>query len=331
MFLMKKAISIMLLTFTLFSCGGGGESDNKESNSQDQSLIAKNYVSDILNIMQEHAITKYEVDWGNLEAEVNALAANAKNIKETYPAITKALELLNTNHSSLYSATGEILAHYSGIRCENSVVTKNPNINNIGYIKVDGFHSGDNSASISYASDIQFKIASQDSADLDGWIVDLRDNSGGNMYPMLAGIGPLLGDDNYGYAVDANENYSSWGYRNGSSFIDDDNVVTVEEPYYLLNPLPKIAVLSNRRIASSGEITLIAFKKVNNVRIFGTGTCGLSTGNASFTLSDGSYLNLTTVIITDREQVKYGGRVPVDQNESPSEVVNKAVEWLQSE
>jgi hypothetical protein len=329
MLLMKKAISLMLLTFTLFSCGGGGESESKETNLQDQSIIAKNYVSEILNLMQEHAITRYEVDWGNLEAEVNALAANAKNIKETYPAITKALELLNTNHSALFSASDEILAYYSGIKCEDPVVTKNPNINNIGYIKVDAFSLNDSPA-INYATNIQNKIASQDSADLDGWIVDLRDNTGGNMYPMLAGIGPLLGDDDYGYFVDANESYSSWGYKDGSSYNNGENIVTVEDPYYLLNPLPKIAILSNRRVASSGEITLIAFKKVNNTRVFGADTCGLSTGNVAFTLSDGSYLILTTVITADREQVKYGGRVEVDQKESPSDVVNKAVEWLQS-
>jgi len=36
--------------------------------------------------------------------------------------------------------------------------------------------------------------ASADRDDLIGWIVDLRGNGGGNMWPMLAGVGPVLGE-----------------------------------------------------------------------------------------------------------------------------------------
>ena len=35
-----------------------------------------------------------------------------------------------------------------------------------------------------------------------GWIVDLRGNGGGNMWPMLAGIGPILGEGIAGYFID---------------------------------------------------------------------------------------------------------------------------------
>ena len=322
-------ISIIFLSFTLSSCGGGG-SDNKESNSPESSQIAKDYLSEILQVMKEHTITRYDVDWGNLETEVSILSANAKSIKETYPAITKALKLLNTNHSSLYSASGDRLAYYSAIKCEYPTVTKNPLINNIGYISVDTFNSTDEIAMQNYATSLQKQIAHQDNADLIGWIVDLRVNAGGNMYPMIAGVGPLLGDNIHGYFIDANEKTESWGYEKGSSFIGGNIVVTVDEPYILLNPLPKIAVLSSQRLASSGEAVLISFKKKFNVKTFGTDSCGLSTANKAFTLSDGSMLVLTTGIMADSEQQKYGGRVPVDQQESPEEVLNKAIEWLQN-
>ena len=74
--------------------------------------------------------------------------------------------------------------------------------------------------------------------------MDLRDNGGGNMWPMIAGIGPLLGDGLYGHFVDADEQVVRWGYENGASYIEDMDVVTVDVPYSLLNPQPKIAVLS---------------------------------------------------------------------------------------
>ncbi len=80
------------------------------------------------------------------------------------------------------------------------------------------------------------KIAEQDSKNLLGWIVDLRWNSGGNMWPMIAGIGPLLGNGTYGYFIDENE--SSWGYQNGASVINGNPVVAISSPYKLLNPTP---------------------------------------------------------------------------------------------
>ena len=49
-----------------------------------------------------------------------------------------------------------------------------------------------------------------------------------------------------------------------------------------------------------------------------------------FKLSDGSELFLTTDIVADREQIKYGDSVPVDQVEDQSLVLNNAVTWLQN-
>ncbi len=47
---------------------------------------------------------------------------------------------------------------------------------------------------IAYATKLQGIIADLDKAHPAGWVVDLRGNVGGNMWPMLAGIGPVLGE-----------------------------------------------------------------------------------------------------------------------------------------
>ncbi len=325
---MTRIISIFLISFTLFSCGTDkGETRDKNSTEYQQ---AQNYVNEIVQIMKEHAITRDEVDWGNLESEVSAMAAKAYTIKETYAAVTKALELLGTSHSFLTTDSGQLLANYNRLVCSQTLQMNEPLIENIGYIRVDGYTTSSDSSDQEFATNIQKQISEQDSASLDGWVVDLRNNSGGNMWPMIAGLGPLLGDGVLGHFFDVNENIESWSYENGSSYLGENKVVTVEEPYTLLNPLPKIAVLSSRRAVSSGEATLIAFKKQYNVKSFGTDSCGLSTGNQAFVLSDGSMLYLTTTIMADREQVKYGNRVLVDQTVDASEVINKAIEWLQN-
>jgi hypothetical protein len=47
-----------------------------------------------------------------------------------------------------------------------------------------------------------------------GWIIDLRGNVGGNMWPMLAGAGPLLGGIDVGF-FDSGTSKETWFYRCG--------------------------------------------------------------------------------------------------------------------
>jgi Peptidase family S41 len=52
-----------------------------------------------------------------------------------------------------------------------------------------------------YAASAQHMIRELDELGIDGWIVDLRRNTGGNMWPMLAGAGPILGEGELGAFV----------------------------------------------------------------------------------------------------------------------------------
>ncbi|WP_374191873.1 hypothetical protein [Spirosoma foliorum] len=51
--------------------------------------------------------------------------------------------------------------------------------------------SGTGSAETSFTQAIQDQIKADDSDSIGGWLVDLRGNTGGNMWSMLAGIGPI--------------------------------------------------------------------------------------------------------------------------------------------
>ena len=63
---------------------------------------------------------------------------------------------------------------------------------------------------------------------------------------------------------------------------------------------PAVAVLVDNGVASSGEATFIAFRRRANTRSFGVATCGLSTANRGFVLSDGALLTLTVSVMADR-------------------------------
>ena len=112
-----------------------------------------------------------------------------------------------------------------------------------------------------YARQIQDAIAAADRDGLIGWIVDLRSNGGGNMWPMIAGLGPILGEGPLGYFIGPTGTETLWEYRNGASTSGGTTISTVSPPYVLKRQQPRVAVLSDVGVASSGEATLIAFRQ----------------------------------------------------------------------
>jgi hypothetical protein len=78
--------------------------------------------------------------------------------------------------------------------------------------------SGSGATAVAFADGIQNPIMAADRDDLAGWTVDLRGNGGGNLWPMLAGVGPVLGEGIVGYFVDPQGVESIWEYRNSVSF-----------------------------------------------------------------------------------------------------------------
>jgi hypothetical protein len=65
---------------------------------------------------------------------------------------------------------------------------------------------------------------------------------------------------------------------------------------------PKVAVLIDNAVVSSGEAIAISFIGRENTKSFGSATCGKSTGNVQYNLSYNRTLVLTTVFLADRNR-----------------------------
>ena len=204
----------------------------------------------------------------------------------------------------------------SGHRSKYTVVPTKTSVNvapighliddSYGYLKIEGFE-GDEALQKKLATDIQDVIASLDQGHLKGWIVDLRLNGGGNMHPMIAGLGPLLGNGDLGSFLGPNEN-PKWSYRDGSEIVGKETQVTIK-PYLLKNTNLPIAILISPMTASSGEATAISFIGAPHTTVIGTPSAGLTTGNTMETLSDGAAINLCECVEADRTGKKYGGSI----------------------
>ncbi|KAA9001378.1 hypothetical protein FJU30_09190 [Affinibrenneria salicis] len=171
----------------------------------------------------------------------------------------------------------------------------------IVYVKVPGILGRDRESALVLAKGMAAGIARHASQAEKGWVVDLRGNVGGNMWPMLAGLHSLLGPGAVGGFRDRTGKVSPWiipraGVENGSAALDH----------------ARVAVLVDERTASSGEAVAVAFHGRAGVRLFGRPTAGLSTGNASFPLCDGSLLLLTTSRFVDRKGTVFGKQIVPD-------------------
>lgn len=326
-----KYISILILLIFATNCA----SLNQKTSSQ------KKYLNEVFEIVEKHSIRKDSVNLKKIKKEAYKKLKYTNSIEDCYPIVKSVLKDLGDNHSFLMtkeevknwrssSKFNDIkkTITFSGKRIEKS----------IGYIKMKAFISGDAVSNKIYADSLQNLIKTLDSPNIKGWILDLRENNGGNCWPMLAGIGPLLGNGTCGYFLKSKNKKSSWFYLNGECGIDKKLMVKISnKPYKLINDSNPIAILTGKKTASSGEVVVTAFHSKNNTRSFGKNTAGLSTGNARFKLSDGSTIFITASVYADRNGTIFGNEIKPDEKieftyqniGQPNDLVLKrALKWI---
>jgi C-terminal processing protease CtpA/Prc len=110
---------------------------------------------------------------------------------------------------------------------------------------------------------------------------------------MLAGIGPLLGNGVCGYFVSDGEKVPIV-YKDGAALQGRHVRCRLSNGCYVTrSPRKSIVVLTGRRTVSAGEILALAFKGKEGAWLYGEPTAGLTTANATYSLSDHSMLVLT--------------------------------------
>lgn len=145
-----------------------------------------------------------------------------------------------------------------------------------------------------------------------GWVIDLRDNAGGNMFPMLAAVAPLL-DDGTVMALESESAHSHVDVANGRLL--DSPLAYKEHGGFVLDA--PVALLTSSATSSAAEGVVIAFTGQDSVRSFGGRTAGYTTGNEVFELSDGALLVLTTNYMVDRDEIVYDGPIDPDVTVNP--------------
>jgi carboxyl-terminal processing protease len=277
---------------------------------------AREYLEYALRIMESDALNRHKVDWAEVRAIAYRQAAAAQYPRDTYRAIADALAALQDNHSRFIPPRSELPEM---LRTVLPASGREPEGRRLGervaYIAIPGF-SGPGTAS--RILQILFEL---DGPEVCGWIVDLRGNTGGNMWPMLQGLSPILGDEVPGYFVTGEGKWTAWRI--------ETNLAVGQR---LMREQVAAAILQDGRTVSSGEAVVVAFRGRPGTRSFGQSTRGLSTANRTIAMPDGALLNLTVAVFADRNRNLYGHAIEPEEfipAETPdSQVLQAAREWL---
>lgn len=281
------------------------------TSTEPMSAEARAYLTEALDLMEANSIHRYRIDWPVLREDAFSAAEGAQVPRDTYEAIRGAIRSLGDRHSWFFPPDHP---YVTGNVPEPIPPTGDLLGGDMGYVQMPPFSHPQKAKADQHAEAYHRLIEDLDAARPCGWIVDLRANAGGNMYPMLTGIGPILGEGTVGYFIDADGERMEWYYEDGAAGIRPfPGPYPASSPYRLHDPDPPVAVLTGPRTGSSGEAVAIAFRGRPDARSFGEGTAGVSTGISGFPLSDGAILGITTVTMADRTGKPYGEVVPPDE------------------
>lgn len=295
---------------------------------------ARTYLESVISLAQANSINRNQIDWSTMRREALSRAAGAQVPADTHAAVQWMVTALGDRHSAFLDP-----AALKSLPARSAAASGTPAgrllDDRFGYVLIPTFGSPDQALVDNFATDLQAVIASLEAAKPCGWVIDLRSNGGGNMWAMLAGIGPVLGTGRLGSFQDPSGRGALWSYENGEAQSDGRALSkTLNAPVTLHAEIPPVAVLVGPTTASSGEAVAIAFRGRPSTRLFGAATRGLTTGNRVFPLSDGSWLNLTTSAFADRTGATYLEGVKPDVVwDGPSEVGKGSppLSWLEAQ
>jgi len=294
---------------------------------------AQVYFDRALDLLRAQHINTAQADWAAIEADARAVMAEARTMQDTYGAIRLVIERLGERHTFLAEPRPPAPGPAAQVGVPASADVPMPATRllegGIGYAALPTLDSVMGAAGIGerYLAALRDGLQAIDQDARCGWIVDLRGNGGGNMWPMLQGLDPLLGDGPFGQFVVATDPVA-WR-RTANGILPMAGAADESGPAFTLeHGDAPLAVLFGPQTASSGEMVAIAFVGRDDVRTFGAPSAGLTTANVPVPLGDGAVLAITVSKVGDRTGRVYDGAMAPDEQTGVENAESAARAWL---
>ncbi|WP_158825981.1 S41 family peptidase [Mucilaginibacter lacusdianchii] len=310
---------------------------------------ARMIIDSVLNYARHKSIYRGKVNWTMLTDSVKKHSANARSVKEVMPSVGLVYQLLGDFHGFAIH-DGKYYKWWTTKAKLDTVVYRNlrakmkqkPSVesrmlqNSYGYLLIPGNNPTHPGESDLLAQQIQDSLTKLHPEKLKGLIIDLRANPGGNMYPMILGVGNLLGNGQFGSFIDpVTKQQEAWGIKGKAIYGGLDTVCHLKTLGKASTKL-KVALLIGPMTASSGEATAITFKGRKNAILIGEKTAGYTTANDSFRIFDINVI-MATSTEADRNGTPYYENVLPDieaiagddfNHPANDAKINAALKWL---
>ncbi len=268
----------------------------------------------MFSIVRETSLHRANANWPEIEATFRAEVEAAGSFDEALDAFRGVFRELDDVHSAVYYAgrgIGYSRADDSELDVEALIQESRARVGQpdgqllaggVGYVFVPSYAPRGQDA-IDLASRGLRDVVCDLFPDIDaGWIIDLRLNEGGNVYPMLSGLGDLLGDGvpvrSVGYDGTV---HVEWIIRDGVLFLGEYQTSTVERRCAEASGRGRVAVLVGPATLSSGQLTAAAFWGWDRARLFGLPTAdGYATANQWHQITPELALNVSISLFEDR-------------------------------
>ncbi len=297
------------------------------------SAQARSYLDEALSALETRHINRASADWPHLRDVAGRMADGAQTTAEVYPAIRTVIGMLGERHTLFIGAGGRQIptdgrnvASPQGLPTGEMVAPTTARLM-LPALMTEG---SDDPAGPAYRAALNSAIGVLERQGACRWIVDLRDNGGGNMWPMLNGLEPLLGAGPYGAFGDADLVQSRWVRRAGTIVAETIDTSLPGDGGGRLSEAP-VAVVFGPRTASSGEMTAVAFRGRDRARSFGQPSAGYTTANAAHRLPDGARILITTMGVHDGVGAFVSGPLIPDETVADDQTMTRALEWLQTQ
>jgi len=262
-------------------------------------------------------------EWEAQRARVRAAADGAASIEELHGPLATAVKVAGGKHS-YFLDPAKAARSSSAATAEFSEPTVTT-VDSITTVTIPALGAVSDELRQRYADAAAVGILG--AADRTcGWIVDLRGNAGGTMYPMLSGLAPLLPDGTaMTFRTRAGEDMPVTIFDDGAGM--GGTVISVGAVAKIADQ--PVAVLQDGDTVSSGEAVLTAFRGLDNTRSFGADSAGYTSANSVHPLYDGALLVLTDSTYVDRDGVNLAEEpVAADHRTSSDGTEVAALEWL---
>jgi C-terminal processing protease CtpA/Prc len=288
------------------------------------SAEAREYLEFALSEIRTHDFYAREADWPSLEQGAYLRASLAADSSGVYPAIGWVLRSLGDGHGFLFPSDAlDDLERFF----HRTPVPSTRLVGHVAVLRLPSFGwAPQTRAAHQYVAAAWRALRMTTSC---GWVLDLRNDLGGDVYPMLGAVASFLDDVGKPLGFLSASGDVSWVRVHEGTVWESPQGVAVDYGSPPTITSRRVAVLIGPDTMSAGEATLVALLSQSGVRTFGLPTAGAAGAPTVITMPDGAELWVTKFIDVDAMRTPYPPAIAPDVQVG-DHALAEARDWLLS-